>query len=184
LGIIFSPDSPRYARGRLDPEELNETNIGPELIGVFVNASAEEIINTVNEYGLQGIQLHGTETPEACKELRDENARLLILKAFSVDDTFDFATTAGYAPYCDFFLFDSSRAGGGKSFDWELMKKYKESKPFFLAGGLGVAHIDAVLKLAAGLPALAGIDASTRLERAPGLKDIRLVQSFIEGIRK
>lgn len=184
IGLIFAEKSPRYARGRLDPEELRRAAFSPRFIGVFVDASPEEILEAISEYDLQGVQLHGDESPEACASLRASNPELIILKGFAVEDCFDFTTTGEYTPFCNYFLFDNSRGGSGNTFNWELLNKYNAQIPFFLAGGIGVSHIDKVQKLSLRLPLFAGVDASTKLERGPGFKDISLVQSFIEGIRR
>ncbi len=184
IGLVFAPDSPRFVKGRLDPEELREESIVPDLIGVFVNAPKEEILEAVDEFNLQGVQLHGNEPAQSCAELRVSAPRLIIIKAFQVDDSFDFQETAPHSRFCDYFLFDAPEGGSGKIFDWRRLTSYEGATPFFLAGGLGVSQLKDIRKLAATQPRMAGVDASTKLERAPGLKDGALVQSFIEGVRQ
>jgi len=84
---------------------------------------------------LDGVQLHGGESPEVCGELK--SAGLEVIKVFAVDADFDFASTEHFESRADYFLFDtkaSNYGGTGKTFDWSMLDRYSSSKPFFLSG--------------------------------------------------
>ena len=122
-------------------------------------------------YGLDYAQLHGHETPTYCRAVRAQGLR--VIKAFSVDEYFDFSTLAAFSAECDLFLFDTKgahRGGNGRAFDWSLLADYQGPTPFLLSGGLGPANAAALLHFQH--PQLAGYDFNSLLETAPGLKDV------------
>ena len=88
VGFIFYPKSPRYVGEEWDESIVKSIPSSIKKIGVFVNESVEKINFLASKYQLDGIQLHGSETPEICQTIKDKN--LLVLKAFSVDESFDF----------------------------------------------------------------------------------------------
>ena len=105
LGFIFYPKSPRYVVGKLDSETIN---VVPENIwrtGVFVNETEQNILKYADEFGLKAIQLHGDEPPELCTALCFAGKR--VIKAFRIDDDFDFSQLEEYLDCVDFFLFDT-----------------------------------------------------------------------------
>ncbi len=151
-------------------------------MGVFVNASPDYILRSVKKYDLQYVQLHGTETPDFCRNLR--NRGVSVIKAFSVDGTFNFSMLNNYKPSCDFFLFDAKGdqfGGNGISFDWSLMNRYDNDKPFFISGGIDAESLDALDKLKH--LKLYGVDINSKVEMSPGLKDIELVKAIITGLK-
>lgn len=176
LGFIFYPASKRYMIGKIDPVEIAGLPESIQKIGVFVNASKMEILEKIKTYHLTGIQLHGNETTELCKELKEEG--LTIIKAFNLKNDNNYGN---YDLYCDYFLFDtpSSQYGGtGEHFDWSLLANYHGATPFILSGGIGPGDEEAL-----GLinhPQFAGIDLNSKFEISPGIKDINKVKVFIE----
>lgn len=183
IGFIFYEKSPRYAGNVLDEEVVKAIPKGVNKVGVFVNASPDYILSVVRQYDLQYVQLHGSELPDFCRSIRQKGVN--IIKAFLVDEHFNFAMLNNYKQYCDFFLFDTpgkNPGGNGVSFDWNILKKYDNEKPFFLSGGIGMENIDDVMNLTKSLRVY-GVDINSKFETEPGVKDIGLVSSFIQKIR-
>ncbi len=178
LGFIFYEKSSRY---------FNDEN--PELpktikkVGVYVNASLEMISNDIKVYNLDAVQLHGDETSEFCKLLKEKLTTVKIIKAFAVDDTFQFDQLKAYQNYCDYYLFDTKGklpGGNGYAFDWTLLENYKLTKPYFLSGGIGLGDIDKIksfLKTDVAQYCYA-IDVNSRFEIEPGLKHIEDLKTF------
>ena len=142
MGFIFYEKSGRYVGPSLDVTALDDQPY-VEKVGVFVNASTDFIIEQVKKYGFGLVQLHGDETPDQCKEVRQ--AGVAVIKAFSVGDSFDFDLLQPYKPWCDFFLFDTkgkSYGGNGVAFDWNVLKDYDNERPIFLSRGLDLQNIE------------------------------------------
>ena len=184
-GFIFHKDSPRYAGDKLVKEELQSTDFDIKKVGVFVDASYEEIMQTIDDYGLDVVQLHGAETPELCGQLSEE---VEVIKAFSVDgDTKIDDMVAEYDEVCDYYLFDTSSASGikggtGEQFDWKLVSKSKIEKPFFLSGGIGVEDVAKIKSFKH--PDYFGIDVNSKFEKGPGVKDMALILTLKQGLKK
>lgn len=179
IGHIFYEKSTRFISKNPQitlPENIKKT-------GVFVNDTVDNIFKKITDYELNVVQLHGNETPEFCRTLYMQGIQLI--KAFSVDESFDFEKTTPYQPFCKYFLFDSSGqfyGGNGTLFNWELLKKYNNELPFFLSGGIGPEHIDDILALRN--TNMAGIDVNSRFESAPGIKDVNSINKMVQKIRK
>jgi phosphoribosylanthranilate isomerase len=183
LGFIFAPTSPRYVGEVLRREQLQVLPPAIWKVGVFVNETTENIIQTAERFGLGAVQLHGQETPAQCEALSE--AGLLVMKVFSVGQRLDMTALLPYVPYCDFFLFDTKGAapgGNGTVFNWNLLQQYNLPVPYFLAGGLGLEHAAELAALR--LPGLAGVDLNSCFETAPGVKDADRVGQMLEALRK
>lgn len=179
LGFIFYPRSPRFVEGKIDPLEIEKLPQAIRKAGVFVNSSETTILEKADEYYLDTIQLHGNESPELCKTLKENGYS--IMKAFNLTKNNEYAA---YAPFCDFFLFDtpSEKHGGtGEKFDWTLLDTYKGETPFLLSGGIGPDDAEEVLQIKH--PKLAGIDINSKFELAPGIKDFDLIKSFLNNVK-
>lgn len=181
MGFIFYPNSKRFV-GDFSLEYIQNLSKSIKKVGVFVNESAEIILEKVNKFKLDIVQLHGTESVADCQFLKENNIE--IIKAFSVDETFDFAVLKSYEPLCKYFLFDTQTpdyGGSGKKFDWQLLEKYNLNKPFFLSGGLNLESIENIKKL--NYPMLVGLDFNSQLEDEDLKKDIQKVTEVIRQIR-
>ncbi|BDS14488.1 phosphoribosylanthranilate isomerase [Aureispira anguillae] len=177
VGFIFYPKSSRYVA--VPPVATIPHRI--QKVGVFVNARLEEIDRNAEQFSLNYIQLHGDETVEYCQALKAKGYRLI--KAFAVDETFDFDQLNAYEDYCDFFLLDAkgkSYGGNGIQFDWQILEHYTSQKHFFLSGGIDLGSINAIKNLA--IPQLYGIDINSKFEIAPALKDIPKVQQLLDEL--
>ena len=184
-GLIFYKDSPRYVGDKINKEDLKNSDFDLKKVGVFVNSNYDEIMQVVEDYGLDVVQLHGDESPDLCEELSED---VEVIKAFKVKDSkvsID-EMVADYDEVCDYYLFDTAstdvEGGTGKQFDWKLLSKAKIEKPFFLSGGIGV---DDVAKVKAFKhPDYYAVDINSKVEKEPGVKDMGLVLQFRQGLKK
>ena len=179
LGFIFWEKSSRYFDG-----EIPEIHKSIKKVGVFVNATLEEIISKIEKYDLDVIQLHGNESDIFCFELKNKiSNQIQIIKVFSVNDDFDFSALEPFENVCDYFLFDTKGklpGGNGTTFNWKILEKYHSRKPFFLSGGIGLDEIENIKKL--NLPIYA-IDVNSKFEIEAGLKNIELLKSFKNNLQ-
>lgn len=177
LGFIFYPGSPRYAGENMGELSTLDIPYSIKKTGVFVNESTYKIKQIAKSISLDMVQLHGKEPVADCIELRKSGIK--IIKVFSVGEDFEFSQMQPYADHVDYFLFDTKgKYHGGNSipFDWEIIEKYPFKIPFFLGGGMGIENIDLVKQIKN--PYLYALDANSRLETSPGLKDPEKVKLF------
>ena len=178
LGFIFYPPSKRFV-GK-DPERFLFDSEKPK-VAVFVDENAFEILALAKNFGFSMVQLHGKENPKTCLMLKKQG--LKIIKAFSVDENFDFELTKPYESATHYFLFDTKTAqpgGSGQKFDWKLLDKYEGHTPFLLSGGISPDDAEDILKI--NHPKLTGVDLNSGFEDAPGLKNIEKLKEFITKI--
>lgn len=181
FGLIFHSLSPRNAIC-LAPEIVISCRPRKGFVGVFVNKDEDEIVGYIRRYRLSAVQLHGDESPALCRRLRERGFR--VWKAIGIDSPQDFQTTAEYADCVDRFVFDRKsplRGGSGEKFDWRILRHYTAGVDFMLGGGIGPS--DAADILAIDHPNFAGIDLNSCFEVVPGVKNSKLLESFIKKIR-
>ena len=182
MGFIFYPKSPRYVVGRLDPDILKKLHASIIKTGVFVNESLERILDHSKTYDLAALQLHGNETPQFCNSLHELG--YIIIKAFQVDERFNFSQLNAYEMSCDYYLFDtktSAYGGSGKKFDWNILKQYNNVKPVFLSGGIAPGDEPEIEKLK-DLNIYA-LDLNSKFEIEAGSKDVSKLATFTKNIR-
>jgi phosphoribosylanthranilate isomerase len=182
IGFIFHEPSPRFVSGRLQPEKKELSTPGIKRVGVFVDQNPEEILIQKKIFNLDFIQLHGNESPEYCSALKEYGCE--IIKAFRIDENFDFGELRYYILFTSYFLFDTSTysyGGSGRKFDWSLLNNYNLCHPFLLSGGIKPGDAEKILSL--NHPALAGIDLNSGFEISPGLKNMHTLKKFITEIR-
>ena len=179
LGFIFYEKSPRNFEGVI-PKLPNTI----KKVGVFVNATKENVIEKIRIYKLNVIQLHGEETPQFCKELKSE-VDTKIIKVFSVKDAFDFSILEPFEDVVDYYLFDTKgkeKGGNGIIFNWDILKHYPSTKPFILSGGIGSNVIEDLKKFITSSLPLYAIDVNSKFETKPGLKNIDTLKNFINEL--
>ena len=182
IGFIFYEKSSRFVGDDLDEDLLNSFPFTTRKVGVFVNATAAFILEKVKKYNLDYVQLHGEELPDFCRNLKLKGVN--IIKAFSVDTDFNFGKLQNYKPYCDFFLFDTKgkqRGGNGTTFDWSILNKYDNEKPFFLAGGIDLENIHNALEIN-GLK-IHSLDVNSKFEISPALKNIEKLEELMRILK-
>lgn len=184
-GLIFYKPSPRFAGDRFKPGEIKTADLDTKTVGIFMNADYDEILQTVEKFGLDMVQLHGDESPELCEDLSGE---IEVIKTFRIEEGTSKLDSLlkNYDDACDYYLFDTAPKKGvgseGKKFDWTKVTSAKIEKPFFLAGGIGPD--DAVLIKNFRHPDLYGVDLNSHFEKEPGIKDMSLVLQFMHGLKK
>jgi len=183
-GLIYYPKSPRYALRHMTTTHIKAIkNINK--VGVFVNASVEEVRHMVDECRLHMVQLHGDETPKYCEKIADY---ISVVKAFRIapGDNIEWKIK-DYMEVCDMFLFDTEGAGyggTGKKFDWNLLKGLQIGKPYFLSGGINPDDVAAIKEFSKEpvAKALFAIDINSKFETTPGVKDMEKVSKFFKDL--
>ena len=178
LGYIFYRPSKRFVGDDPEPGLFNSEK--PK-VGVFVDENAFEILGLAKNLGFKYVQLHGKENPKTCSILKNQG--LKIIKAFSVNEKFNFSQAKPFEQVCDFFLFDTKTnipGGSGIKFDWEILKNYKGHTPFFLSGGIDPEDVKSIKEIYH--PKLTGVDLNSGFEDKPGLKNIEKLKQFIHEI--
>jgi phosphoribosylanthranilate isomerase len=189
LGFICVPESPRY----VTPEQIRDmvAVLPPaaavsqavaglcDRVGVFVNASPEQILATVTTANLNVVQLHGGESPEFCYQLATRlPTGTEIIKALRIRQPADLAQAQNYEDWVDRLLLDAYHpaafGGTGLTLDWAQLQTFRPACPWFLAGGLTPDNVQAALALVHP----DGIDLSSGVERSPGDKDLAKVKAL------
>ena len=192
LGMIFHPASPRFAGQPSLGEWIGANSdlfTDTELVGVFVNAEVDYVLNAVHDYHLDWVQLHGDESAGYCQELKllwsvNTLRKARICKAFHITPDFDFQQTNAYASSCPLFVFDTggqaAHGGTGKQWDWRKLREYNSPVPFLLSGGIGPEDVAALA--AVDHPQFRGVDVNSKFETEPGIKDVELLRGFVEEL--
>ncbi|WP_198372312.1 phosphoribosylanthranilate isomerase [Roseomonas rosulenta] len=185
VGFVFFPPSPRY----LTPAEAASLSAtcpgGPKRVGLFVDATDDAIAAVLAALPLDILQLQGTETPERAAAIRARFG-LPVMKALGIGAPEDFAAVEAFAPVVDRFLFDAKPppgaalpGGNAQPFEWRLLAGRDIPRPWLLAGGLTADNVAEAIRTA-GAP---GVDVSSGVERARGVKDPALIRAFIAAAR-
>ena len=180
VGFVFAK-----SKRQVTAEQAAEIAAGTELrakrVGVFVDEAPEEIVRIAKTAGLDVLQMHGDESPELCRELRDRTG-LQVWKAWGVRHDERDAALASYQGAVDAVLLDNERGGTGTRFPWEAipqLRSYLPEVPLFVAGGL---QVDNVGELLANHRA-DGVDVSSGVE-TDGAKDPVKITQFVRKVRE
>lgn len=181
MGVIFYPKSPRFVSEKYADQFVE---LPVRTVGVFVNASKEEVLSKVVQFGLSAVQLHGDESSEFVEELRNVTS-LEIWKVVSVKEDIDWRLYESYLKNIDRFLFDTSTknyGGSGKKFDWSILADYPFEKPFLLSGGIDEESAEDILKIFKAQPLMLGVDVNSRFEIEAANKNIVKLKRFKKRI--
>lgn len=184
IGFIFFSKSPRY----LAPELAGDLRLAArgqaDAVAVTVDADNAFLDEIVMAMSPDWLQLHGRETPERVQAIRDRYS-LPVMKAISVSEASDLDRIAAYRDVADGFLLDAKPpkgselpGGNGVTFDWRILAALDADIDYMLSGGLNAANIGEALRLA-NPP---GIDISSGVESAPGIKDVGLIEDFFRAV--
>lgn len=182
LGFNFFPKSPRYVTLEQAAALVLEVPAGVAKVSLSVDADDATLDAIVSATTTDMLQLHGHETPERVKDVRDRYG-LPVIKALGIAEAADLDQIDVYSGVADQLLIDAKApkgaalpGGNGLPFDWELLRARKYwTKPWLLAGGL--TPDNAALAIAkTGAPQL---DVSSGVETAPGVKDAGLMRAFV-----
>jgi phosphoribosylanthranilate isomerase len=179
LGFNFYPRSPRY----IAPEEARAIidQLPPEVltVGVFVNEARDVVEKTASVARITALQLHGSESAEYCKTLKGH----YLIKAFGAGDEFKSESVLDYDVQAIMLdAFDGKSLGGtGKVSNWSIAREMRELFPrLFLAGGLSAENVREAIEQVNPY----AVDACSRLESSPGVKDHERVRAFVAAVRK
>lgn len=184
VGFVFFPPSPRHVS--LDvAEKLGRQAQKAVKVALSVDADDALLANSIEALRPQILQLHGKETVARIRDIKQKFG-LPVMKALAVETKDDLAALPGYAAVCDRILFDAkppkdaTRPGGlGSAFDWHLLEGLDLKLPFMVSGGLNAGNVaEAVRITRAG-----GVDISSGVESAPGIKDPEMIRNFIRAVR-
>jgi phosphoribosylanthranilate isomerase len=184
-GFVFFPPSPRHIGLEVARELGKQARGRAARVALTVDADDSTLENIVEALQPDLFQLHGRETTA---RVRDIKARfgLPVMKVLAVETAVDLAALPGYAAVADRILFDArapkgaTRPGGlGTVFDWHVLESLDLRLPFMVSGGLTADNVaEAVRVTRAG-----GVDVSSGVESAPGVKDPELIRNFIRAAR-
>ena len=175
IGNIFYDKSPRNL------SSIIHTSVTK--VGVFVKESLVAIKEKIVEHNLTVIQLHGGESNDFCKAVKDLGVE--VWKVFSIGDDFETSKLKEF-PYADKFLLDTKSkeyGGAGRKFDWALLNEIdkKTPKQYFLAGGICPNDAKEIKELK--LENIFGLDLNSRFESSPGVKNIEELKKFLNDLR-
>jgi phosphoribosylanthranilate isomerase len=186
-GMIFYPKSPRYAGKNISGEQLKKAKLRIGKVGVFVNAPYELMMRTVDEYGLDIVQLHGDESPRTCEQIANY---VTVVKVFRLGENDPISwIVKSFEESCDMFMFDTMGAGyggTGKKFNWDLLKTAGIDKLFFLSGGIEPEDTEKLKSFFQEEVSkkLFSIDINSRFEVQNGVKDMDKIRLFHELMTK
>jgi phosphoribosylanthranilate isomerase len=185
VGFMFFPPSPRHLSLGVAEELGRQVKGRAQKVAVSVDADDALLENIIEVLRPDLLQLHGKESFARVRDIKAK-FRLPVMKVIPVETKADLASLAGYAAVADRILFDArapkdaTRPGGlGTPFDWRLLEGLDLKIPFMVSGGLNAANVaEAVRVTGAG-----GVDISSGVESAPGVKDVEKIHAFIRAAR-
>jgi phosphoribosylanthranilate isomerase len=171
-GFFFSKD----AVLTVTAAELKKADTDTKKVGVFRDPAMIDVLDAIDHYGLDVVELHGNISEEMCDDLGSE---VEVIRAFPVSAGVNIdELVETYDAVCDFYLFQT----GDASFDWKQLKASRIEKPFFLSGGFGLD--DAATIKAFKHPDFFGVEINEQFEKSPGIKDMVKVLQFKQGLKK
>jgi phosphoribosylanthranilate isomerase len=187
VGLVFYPPSPRAvsaieAAGLVDeiPDHITK-------VGLFVDMADDELTAILSQVSLDLLQLHGTETPDRVREIRDLT-KIPVMKAIRIATKDDIKEADAYTAIADQILFDAKAppdmkgalpGGNAVSFDWTLLAGLEWPCPWMLSGGLHAGNV-AEAVATSGAPA---VDVSSGVESSPGVKDTARINQFLTAVK-
>lgn len=183
IGLVFYPPSPRHVELDVAKYLASFTPDLIEIVGLFVNPNDDLLSETLRAVPLTMIQLHGDESPARVRDVK-KKFNIPVMKALPIETAEDLKLAKAYDDVADWLLFDAKGeelpGGNGVTFDWDILKGYRGSKPWMLAGGLTPQNVaDAVTQTGAY-----AVDVSSGVESGAGIKDIAKIQAFLKAIKK
>jgi phosphoribosylanthranilate isomerase len=185
VGFVFFPPSPRHLSLETARDLGKHARRRALKVALTVDADDATLANIVEALQPDMLQLHGKETVARLRDIKQKFA-LQVMKVIAVENASDLASLPGYAAVADRILFDArapkeaTRPGGlGAVFDWHVLENLDLKLPFMVSGGLNAGNVaEAVAVTRAG-----GVDVSSGVERAPGIKDPEMIRAFIRAAR-
>jgi len=185
VGFVFFPPSPRHLALETARELGKQVRQRAAKVALTVDADDATLEGIVEALGPDLLQLHGHETPARVLEVKRKFGRA-VMKVLPVERASDLASLGDHAAVADRILFDArapkgaTRPGGlGAVFDWELLKDLDLKLPFMVSGGLHAGNVAEAIRITRA----GGVDVSSGVERAPGVKDVEMIREFIRAAR-
>ncbi|MCF3974726.1 phosphoribosylanthranilate isomerase [Paracoccus salsus] len=185
VGFVFYPKSPRAVTAGQARRLGADLPPGVARVGLFVNPDDAMLEATLAQAPLDMIQLHGKESPERVAQVKALTG-LPVMKAVGIAVPDDLGALTDYGLVADMLLVDAKAppeadlpGGNGLAFDWRLLVGRRWLRPWLLAGGLTPLNVAEAIRLT-GAP---GVDVSSGVETAPGVKDAALIRDFIAASR-
>jgi phosphoribosylanthranilate isomerase len=185
VGFVFFPPSPRHIRLETARELGRQVRDRAQKVALSVDADDATLAAIVEALQPDILQLHGHETPARVAEIKRKFDRE-VMKALPVERAADLAILPDYATVADRILFDArppkgaTRPGGlGAVFDWHLLENLDLKLPFMVSGGLHAGNVAEAIRVTRAH----GVDISSGVERAPGVKDVEMIREFIRAAR-
>ncbi len=180
IGLVFYQNSPRNVSLNYSKKLLQVRNSVSKIVALTVNADDEFLIEIKKTVKPDYIQIHGNETPDRCLDIR-RKLNIPLIRGINVHNRSNLVQlTKKFEDSCDILLLDapseSLPGGNGKQFDWDILKGYKSHGKWMLAGGLNIKNIQEAISITRA-PA---IDISSGLEIRKGVKDPKLIKSFVD----
>ena len=182
IGLNFYSQSPRKVSVKHAMEIVDKVPPFVTVVGVFVDEPIESLTKIVKNVPLKMVQLHGSETPEYCQQVKALGVK--VTKVLRLQKPLEAADTDPYEGAVDYFMFDTyapeSAGGTGETFNWEWLQAAAQlTKPWFLAGGLKPDNVlEAIKKVHPPL-----VDVCSGVEKSPTRKDYEAMKSFIQAAK-
>ena len=186
VGFVFFPKSPRHVDWETARVLGHEARGRAKIVALTVDADDDTLNRIVDALSPDLMQLHGTETPARVRRI-SELCALPTMKAIGVASRADLAQTEAYQGAADYLLIDAKPpkdaalpGGNGRPFDWGLARDFHFSRPWLLSGGLDPDTVGAAIAQSQAQ----GVDVSSGVERAPGVKDEAKIRAFVAAARR
>ena len=186
IGIISVKESPRYIN-QLEKKRIFETlaNSFPKIkrVSVVKNILYEDLFKDLTTNNTNVLQLHGDESIEYCKKIKEELPNIDLWKAFRIQTKNDLQRINYYENFIDAILLDSwnqeTYGGTGKRIDYQNLVNINFTKPWWLAGGVSSEWTDQIIRKIRPN----GLDISSSVEIKPGIKDIKKIKLLLRSIK-
>jgi phosphoribosylanthranilate isomerase len=185
IGLNFHPRSPRFVSRERAAELATLARGRAAIVALIVDWGAEQAVDLARTLKPDWLQLHGSETPEAVRAIKAATG-LPLIRALGIASAGDLAAIAGHREAADLILLDAKPpkdatypGGHGRAFDWTLLADLDPGFRFMLSGGLDPANVADAIRIARP----AGVDVSSGVESAPGVKDADRIRDFVAAAR-
>jgi len=178
IGCVFYPKSPRHLTNDRAREICSAVTDRVKTVGVFVNESFSSIMNHVERCHLSTVQLHGQESPELVRRLRNQN--LQVIKALFIDGNPSLKDAENYPASAFLVECGQGKLPGGNAlqWNWDQAKSFGEKHPLIIAGGLTPENVSHAITVSSPH----AVDVSSGVESSPGHKDIDKVAVFLNTV--
>ena len=183
IGLVFFKNSPRNVSIKFSKQLLENRNAHTKIVALTVNPDDDLISKIITSIQPDFIQLHGSETPERCLEIKKQ-FNISIIKGIGIktrEELID--STRKFEKYSDILILDapsmSLPGGNGSKFNWNILKNYNYQKKWMLAGGLQSNNIKEAIKITN----LTAVDISSGVEVQKGIKSPKLIKDFVNICR-